>query len=298
MQMEGCPQARPHLPDASKITELADRWILSRYNSAVAGITDGLENYKLHDAMNSVYQFFWNDYCDWYLELIKERMYNGSDEVKVQTLSMALYLMEGIMKLMHPIVPFISEEIWQRLAPRKDGESIMVQKWENAERSWIKPEVDKEFELIQNVIVAVRNIRSEMNISPAKKTDLIVVCSDAKLLGLVNTAQPYIKSLARVENFTAAASAQKPKHAASAVVAGIELYLPLEGIIDVEVERTRLSKEIARLEGQVEGINKKLGNADFVAKAPPQVIEKEKAKLDNFRETIQKLRESLEQFKS
>ena len=296
MQMENCPQARPVLPDASGITELADRWILSRYNSAVAGITDGLENYKLHDAMNSVYQFFWNDYCDWYLELIKERMYNGSDEVKVQTLSMALYLMEGIMKLMHPIVPFISEEIWQRLAQRKDGESIMVQKWENAEQSWIQPEVDKDFELIQSVIVAVRNIRSEMNISPAKKTDLIVVCGDARLLGLVNTAQTYIKSLARVENFTAAGSVPKPKHAASAVVAGIELYVPLEGIIDVEVERTRLSKEITRLEGQVEGINKKLDNADFVAKAPPQVIEKEKAKLDNFRETIQKLRESLEQF--
>jgi valyl-tRNA synthetase len=297
MQMENCPEACPQLPDASQITELADRWILSRYNKAVAGITEGLENYKLHDAMNSVYQFFWNDYCDWYLELIKERMYNGSDEVKVQTLSMALYLMEGIMKLMHPIVPFISEEIWQRLAPRKDGESIMVQKWENAERNWIKPEVDREFELIQNVIIAVRNIRSEMNISPAKKTDLIVVCSDARLLGLVNTAQTYIKSLARVENFTASASALKPKHAASAVVSGIELYVPLEGIIDVEVERTRLSKEITRLEEQVEGINKKLGNADFVAKAPPQVIEKEKAKLDNFRETIAKLRASLEQFK-
>lgn len=297
MQMESCPPARPQLPDASKVTELADRWILSRYNSAVAGITEGLENYKLHEAMNSVYQFFWNDYCDWYLELIKDRMYNGSDEVKIQTLSTALYLMEGIMKLMHPIVPFISEEIWQRLAPRKDGESIMVQKWETADRSWIKPEVDIEFELIQKVIVSIRNIRSEMNISPAKKTDLAVICRDAKLLGLLNTAEAYIKSLARVENFTAAASVQKPKNAASAVVAGIELYVPLEGIIDVEVERTRLSKEIARLEGQVEGITKKLDNADFVAKAPPQVIEKEKAKLDNFRETIVKLKASLEQFK-
>ncbi|MBL7996052.1 valine--tRNA ligase, partial [bacterium] len=293
MQMDNCPQAKPQLPDASKITELADHWILSRYNRAVAGITEGLETYKLHEAMNSVYQFFWNDYCDWYLELIKERMYNGSDEIKIQTLSTALYLMEGIMKLMHPIVPFISEEIWQRLAPRKDGQSIMTQTWEKADLKRISSTVEKEFEQIQNIIVAVRNIRSEMNISPAKKTDVILVSSDSQMTSLLHSAESYIKNLARVENMTTVATLQKPKNSASAVVSGVELYVPLEGIIDAEVERARLSKEIARLEGQVEGISKKLDNADFVAKAPPQVIEKEKAKLDNFRETIKTLRGSL-----
>ncbi len=297
MQMENCPQARPQLPEASKITELADRWILSRYNRAVAGITEGLENYKLHDAMNSVYQFFWNDYCDWYLELIKDRMYNGSDEIKAQTLSMTLYLMEGIMKLMHPIVPFISEEIWQRLAPRNEGESIMIQKWETADGKWYNDEVEKEFELVKDIIVAIRNIRSEMNIPPSRKTDAIMVCADTEVERVLINAESYVKGLARTESMTVTASASKPKNCASAVVSGVEVYVPLEGIIDVEVERSRLSKEIARLEGQVEGIGAKLGNEAFVAKAPPQVIEKEKAKLDNFRETIAKLKTSLEQFK-
>ena len=297
MQMEQCPQATPQLPELTRITELADQWILSRYNRAVAGITEGLEHYKLHDAMNSVYQFFWNDYCDWYLELIKERMYNGSDEIKVQTLSTVLYLMEGIMKLMHPIVPFISEEIWQRLAPRKDGESIMTQSWEKSDPGRIHSKVEKEFERVQNIIVAIRNIRSQMNISPAKKTEAIIVTDDMEMKALLQKTRSYIKNLAKVEGITmAVTSMQKPKNSASAVVSGVEIYIPLEGIIDVEVERSRLSREISRLEGQVEGISRKLENADFVAKAPPQVIEKEKAKLDNFRETIETLRSSLEQF--
>ncbi|HMW32135.1 MAG TPA: valine--tRNA ligase [bacterium] len=290
---EQLPSAKPQLPPSNAITELADRWILSRYHRAVEGITTGLENYKLHEAMDSVYRFFWADYCDWYLELIKDRMYNATPEIKEKTLSTALYILDGVLRLMHPIVPFVTEEIWQRLMPRTDGESIMIQPWPQCEASYISVEAEKDLEQLRDTITTIRNIRSEMNIAPSKKTDLVLRCVTPQDAALYNANTSALAGLARVEKITAAVGADKPRIAASAVVNGTEVYLPLEGVIDLEVERTRLQKEIDRISGQIGGIEQKLGNEGFVAKAPPQVLEKERAKLDNFRATVEKLRSNL-----
>jgi valyl-tRNA synthetase len=149
--------------------------------------------------------------------------------------------------------------------------------------------------LIQDVIVSIRNIRSEMNISPAKKMDVVLKISEERLITLFRVNAAYLRNLARVDQVTIGKDVTKPPMAASAVVSGMEVYIPLEGIIDVNIERSRLQKEVDRLTGQVEAIDKKLGNRDFVAKAPSQVIEKENAKRDNFRRTIEKLSESLRQ---
>ncbi len=295
MNMDQIPDARPVLPASSELTELADVWILSRWNQAVEGITDGLEKFKLHDAMNSVYRFFWTDFCDWYLELIKDRLYNGDAATKTKTLSLALTIMDGVIKVMHPIVPFITEEIWQKMTPRADGESLMVQSWPGTQPSWIREDIDRQMEVVQLVIVAIRNIRSEMNISPAKKTDVVLKTPNAGVNHLLTASVAYIRNLARAEMVTVGMDAVKPPMSASAVVSGVEIYMPLAGIIDVNVERARLQKEVDRLRGQIEAIDKKLGNQDFVAKAPPQVIEKENAKRENFRQTIEKLSASLKQ---
>lgn len=295
MNMDQIPDARPVWPASSELTELADVWILSRWNQAVEGITDGLEKFKLHDAMNSVYRFFWTDFCDWYLELIKDRLYNGDAATKTRTLSLALTIMDGVVKVMHPIVPFITEEIWQKMMTRADGESLMVQPWPGTQASWIREDIDRQMEIVQSVIVAIRNIRSEMNISPAKKTDVVLRTPDAVVNGLLTGSEAYIRNLARAEKVTVGMDAVKPPMSASAVVSGVEIYMPLAGIIDVNVERARLQKEVDRLRGQIEAIDKKLGNQDFVAKAPPQVIEKENAKRENFRQTIEKLSASLKQ---
>lgn len=295
MQSQSISGAEPSKPDISGVHELADQWILSRYHKAVDGITDGLEKYKLHDAMNSVYQFFWSDFCDWYLELIKDRLYNGDEKTKKFTLSTALYVMEGIVKLMHPIVPFLTEEIWQRLKPRKDGESIMRQSWEYADPAFYNDAADKNMELVKELIVAIRNIRSEMNVPPARKTDAVLITPETATVKLLQNHASYFKNLARVETLTVGTKPAKPKLSASAVVAGVELFVPLEGIIDIEVEKSRLQKEITRLEGQIQGITQKLSNNDFIAKAPPQVIEKENAKRDNFNHSIEKLQANLKQ---
>lgn len=295
MHRANVPEARPELPDPKLINDRVDRWILSRYFKAVAGITDGLESFKLHDAMQSVYHFFWTDYCDWYLEFTKDRLYNADDAVKKQTLSTALYIMEGILKLLHPITPFITEEIWQKLEPRHDGESIMTSGWPSKNPAMINDQIEMDVELLKSIIVAVRNIRSEMNVPPSKKTDLILVAGDDHITSLLIDAQEHIRNLSRTEQVTVSAGKMKPKLSASAVVSGVEIYVPLEGIIDVNLERQRLQKEIDRLEGQIQSIDRKLMNNDFIAKAPPQVLEKEKAKRENFKQTIDKLQGSLKQ---
>ncbi|HNL28317.1 MAG TPA: class I tRNA ligase family protein, partial [bacterium] len=214
---EQLPAAKPQLPSGA-ITELADQWILSRYHRAVEGITTGLENYKLHEAMDSVYRFFWADYCDWYLELIKDRMYNATPEVKEKTLSTALYILDGVLRLMHPIVPFVTEEIWQRLMPRKDGDSIMIQPWPKHEASFISVAAEKNLEQLRDTIATIRNIRSEMNIAPSKKTDLVLRCATSHDAALYNANTSALMGLARVEKITAEVGADKPRIAASAVV--------------------------------------------------------------------------------
>lgn len=295
MHKTNVQDARPDLPDPENITDIVDRWILSRYFKAVEGITSGLEAFRLHDAMQSVYHFFWTDFCDWYLEFTKDRLYNGSDEIKKQTLSTALYIMEGILKLLHPITPFITEEIWQKLEPRSDGESIMKAGWPAGNSAMISDTIEMDVELLKSIIVAVRNIRNEMNVPPAKKTDLILVTGDDRITSLLIGTQNQIANLSRTEKISVSTAKVKPKLSASAVVSGVEIYVPLEGIIDVSLERQRLKKEIDRLEGQIQSIDRKLMNSDFIAKAPAQVLDKEKAKRENFKQTIEKLQGSLKQ---
>lgn len=293
MHQINIPDARPELPEPKLIIDRVDRWILSRYFKAVDGITGGLEAFKLHDAMQSVYHFFWTDYCDWYLEFIKDRLNNADNTVKRQTLSIALYIMEGILKLLHPITPFITEEIWQRLESRRDGESIMKSGWPAGNDSLINDQIEMDVELVKGIIAAVRNVRNEMNVPPAKKTDLIFVTDNDRISALLVGMQAHFKNLARTENVTISTDKIKPKLSASAVVSGIEIYIPLEGIIDIDRERQRLQKEIDRLENQIKSIDLKLMNSDFIAKAPPQVLEKEKAKRENFKATIDKLQANL-----
>lgn len=290
MQMQNVPDARPVKPDPGSIQHLADRWILSRYHRAVRGITDGLNNYRLHEAMDSVYRFFWADYCDWYLELIKSRLYGPDEKERSTTLSTALYIMEGIVKLLHPITPFITEEIWQRLATRQPNESIMRTAWESSDDRLVDENAESDMTALQEMIVGIRNIRSEMNVSPSIRTPVILRTADESMRSRILQNASYIQDLARVESVS---FGDKPAKSASAIVRSVEVYVPLEGLIDVDVERTRLSKEIDRLTSQIQGIEKKLQNVDFLARAPHEVVEKEKSKRDTFETTLAKLKSNL-----
>lgn len=268
--------------------DFADKWIISKFQSTVKNVEKAWDNFDVTGAVKQIYSFIWNDFCDWYIELIKNRLYSDNLEVKTAVLVRALSLFEDMLKILHPVMPFITEEIWQLLKSRKSGESISITRMPELNESLIDLSAEEEMDFIQNVVTAVRNIRGEMNIPPSKKINLFIK-SDKVKESQIN----YIKSLGRVEEFNYSNDLQKPKASASSVVKDAEIYIPLEGLIDISVERERLEKEINRLSGMLTGVEKKLSNDKFVNNAPADVVEKEKQKKENWQSSIEKLKSIL-----
>ena len=289
------PDFNPAELSGSGDLELADRWILSRLNGTVQRVTQSLEAFRFNEYVEAVYSFFWHDFCDWYLELIKPRLYGTGDErAKRRALDIALHVLKVSMQLLHPVMPFITEEIWQHLRGEGDAESIMISPWPVAADRLIDPEADGSMAYVQDVIRAVRTIRGEMNVPHGKKADLFIHEEDAGRAALLRENSAYFENLAAVRKLVVGPEVQKPPQSASAVVDGTEIYLPLEGLIDIAVEKARLEKEISRLEAQLEKLNLKLTNRNFLERAPKEVVEKERAKKAQFEENLEKLRRNLE----
>jgi len=274
---------------ADKHIDFADQWILSRFNQTVKDLTTALDKFEVNAASKIIYSFVWNDFCDWYVEFAKNRIYSGEDEVKSAVLTRAITLFEETLKLVHPFMPFITEELWTLIEKRKDGESISTSVFPVVNDALINSAAEKEMEFVQDIITAIRNIRGEMNIAPSKSINVFL-----KSDSVSENQVAYIKKLGRVETVTVDANLTKPKASASSLVKGCEIYVPLEGLIDLEVERGRLQKEITRLQGSLAGIEKKLSNEKFVNNAPADIVEKEKAKQHDWTEAIAKLQEILE----
>jgi len=273
--------------------DLADRWILSELNKTINELNRALETYRINDATRIIYDFLWHDFCDWYLEIIKERIYSPeSEEEKISVLSRAIYIFETALKLLHPFMPFITEEIWQNLRERKEGESIMIESFPVADEKWIDEAISKNMKFVQDVIIAIRSIRGEMNIPHTKLCDVIINISNDERKNLINDYITYMKRLAKVQNVTVGSGIKRPKFSASAIVLGDEIFIPLEGLIDLEVERKRLEKEIRRYETMLIETEKKLNDQNFISRAPADVIEKEKQKYENFKLTLEKLRQN------
>lgn len=264
-------------------TDFTDRWILSRLQKTIRDFSQSLDRFEINNATKIIYSYVWNDFCDWYIELAKQRLYNGSQEVKSAVLSRSINLFEEMLKLVHPFMPFISEEIWQLLKERKPGESISVNEFPSFDESMIDDKAEAEIEFVKDVVTVVRNIRGEMNIPPSK-----FVSAHIKINNLTDNQIAYIKSLAKVDEIIFGINIDKPRASASSVVNGYDIFVPLEGIIDLSVERSRLEKEIVRLEGLMNSVTKKLSNENFVNKAPVDVIEKEKAKQRDWSLSLQK----------
>ena len=269
--------------------DFADEWIISRLNKTYRfSLTKQWMSLKLTTQSNLIYSFIWNDFCDWYVEMIKNRLYADNAEVKSAVLTRAISIFEDALKMLHPFMPFITEELWQLMGYRKEGESISTSTYPVADEKMIKDSADEEMDFVKDIITAIRNIRGEMNIAPSKKVNAMIKSSSVKDYQI-----EYIKKLAKVEDLKVDANIQKPKASASAVLRGIEIFIPLEGLIDLEVERQKIQKEITRLEGSLAGIEKKLSNEKFVANAAPEVVEKERAKQKDWLENIGKLKEIL-----
>jgi valyl-tRNA synthetase len=273
---------------------LADKWILSRYNSTIRNVRKNLDQFRFHDALETVYHFFWGDYCDWYLEVIKPRLYKPENPHDKMTVSrVAAYIMKGSMELLHPFVPFITEEIWQYF--NKNEASIVTSQWPENLTEWQNEQAETEMAFLQEVINALRNMRSEMDIPPGK-TMALMVNGRQKDFDLVINNHSYFKSLAKIESIEKAENDLNKKGMAAVVVKGTEFFVPLTGLIDKAKEIARLEKELIQLQSFEQAIIKKLENKNFVERAPHNVVEGEKKKLSEIQTNLKKVKENYDKY--
>ena len=278
------------LPDVSRLT-LADRWILSRLQGTIAEVTAALEGYRFNEAASAIYQFIWHEYCDWYLEVVKPSLQPSADEVEKSLCRSALTLvLEASLRLLHPFMPFITEEIWQRFL--HEGGSIMIAPWPQVDPALRFPEAEERMGVIMELTRAIRNIRSEMDIPSSKGLRVLVRTSDQRDAAALKEGAEYLAGLARA-SVEYGPNIQKPPLSAAALVQGMEVYVPLEGVVDLEEEKGRLRKELERLGRELERLDGKLNNPAFLAKAPKAVVAKERDAREKLWEAKTKLQEHL-----
>ncbi len=279
---------------------LWDRWIMSRLSRVVTQATQSLEQYAFHETALLLYDFFWHDFCDWYLEVIKQRLYNEEDvESADQARRTALLVLDRILRLFHPFMPFITEEIWQQLnrfRSDSDGASahVVVAPWPEAEPGWIGDDAEREVLSVQELIGAIRGVRADFRVHPTREMTVFCQAGDAGLKSVLFSQKDTVRSLCRSILVMKDEGTARPVGCASGVLRGLEFYIPLSGLIDLDVETERLSKERTRVEQELEKVRKRLANGQFVEKAPADVVEKEKNKQNNYEDMIGRLNRNLE----
>jgi len=281
MNIEDYPDGEPRVDPAAR--SLPDRWIESRLRRTIAEVIKGLDEYKFNEATGSIYRFIWHEYCDWYLELAKPVLYGREASAARLAAQNTLYrVLKTVMKLLHPTMPFLTEEIWQTIV--NDRGSIMVSPFPTLEEYVDDPRAEAEMELIMEAITKIRTIRGEMGIAPAKKLRAILSAPDESTLTILAAGARYISGLAGLENLETGVGLAEPKGAATGVVGGVQVFVLLEGAIDVAAEQARLEKELAKLDKELAIVQRKLANSDFRAKAAAAVVAKEEEKDRELRE--------------
>jgi valyl-tRNA synthetase len=277
-----------------------DTWILSRLNTTIGEVTSALSSFRFNEAAHCLYDFTWHDFCDWYIEAKKADLYQtGSDVRAANALCMCSWVLGCILKMLHPLMPFITEEIWHALADKidfpalLDSETIMRASFPVADTSLVKADIESEFSLLKDIITALRTIRSENNIPPDKKGRAIIVPSSPDAARLLLPHVVEINMFCRLSETVIDTGAQRPSFSGQSVVMGHQVYLELAGLIDKQVERERISKEIARTEKLVESTKARLSNPSFAGKAPPEVVKKENEKYLGIVENLEKLKANL-----
>ena len=277
---------------------LADRWIISQLQKTEAQVTKAMDEYRFDHASQALYEFVWNEYCDWYLELSKPVLWdeNATAEAKRGTRRTLVRVLEAILRLAHPMMPYITEEIWQRVSPLAgvymgDDASIMLQAWPEADESKIDDQASLDIEWLKGVIIAVRNIRAEMNIAPGKPLDVLLTKGKPEDAERLESNRRFLSKLAKLESVTWLENPDNAPLSATQLVGDMEVLVPMADLIDKDAEIARLSKEIEKQDKLIGGIEKKLGNDGFIAKAPVAVVDKERGKLAEFQATRQLLEE-------
>lgn len=289
MNMESCPITE----DAASLEanrELSDKWIVSRLQQVAHDVTMNLDRYEIGLAADKIYEFAWSEFCDWYIELIKPRLY-GEDHLAKQTaLYTAKQVLEGILKLLHPFMPFITEEIYGKLT---DGEALIVASWPSTDQSTVDTDAIRMMEKAMELIRSIRNARAEMNVPPSKRAR-VLIDAEPETKQSLEQAQAYIVTLASASEVVFREAGAEEADALSIVIDGANVYIPLAEIIDIEKEIERLTKEAQKFEGEIKRAEGKLANQGFVAKAPQSLIEEEKEKLEKFKEMKQAVAERIQ----
>jgi len=286
MNLEGY---NAHNIDSSTVSSsLVDKWILSRLHRLIREVEETLRDYKFNELAHLIYHFIWHEFCDWYLELVKPVLNQRDDnKSKLATQHTMIKVLANSLQLLHPIMPFITEEIWQKLPTTQ--ESIMISPYPECDLKKIDGDAEKKMDLIIDVVNNVRNVRWEMNVPPSQIVEVILLSKNHESLEILQDYRGYIESLGKADHVTITESLERPKSAATAVAQDVEIFLPLKGVIDFAEEEKRLKKEIGKTMKDLASVNKKLSNEDFLAKAPEDIIEKEKVKAGDLKEKQEKL---------
>jgi len=265
----------------SAILDLADKWIYSRLNKVISEVTEQYQNIRFNDAAQTLMLFIWDEFCSWYVEMAKEKLHSTTHNKALQTIKYILLdVMQTSMRLLHPIMPFISEEIWQYIKqylPMPEA-ALIIASFPTAQLDLINPQIDADMSLIKETISGIRNLRKQMNISPAVMVDIAMKITKPTDQTLFEDYKGYVCKLAKVANLTVGIDTQKPPSSLVGVVADIQIYLPLSDLIDVQAEIEKLTNKKEKLVAELETIQRKLNNAEFVSRAKPEVVEKEKQK--------------------
>lgn len=270
--------------------KLVDRWILSRLNRTILDVRKALDDYKFNEAASSIYQFIWHEFCDWYIELIKTRLLDEGREKRISQ-NILVNVLEKSLRLLHPFMPFITEEIWQQL-PHEE-ESIMVSSYPEFEEDFVDDIAEKEMNLIMDVLRGIRNIRGEMDIAPSERLNVILNVDNKNKTSILTREKDYISRLAMLKELRIGIDGKREKFAATAVIDDIEIFIPLEGLINFKEEKIRLEKELQKVKKDLIFVSKKLSNRDFMTRAPAEVVEKDKDKQKTLIVKESKLQENL-----
>ena len=275
--------------------ELVDEWIFSRMNETAEAVHNNLEKFQLDDAAKAIYEFLRGDFCDWYVELAKVRLYNNEDlDSKVTAQYVLWTVLENGLKMLHPFMPFITEEIWQKI--KVEGDTIMLEKFPVSNKELIKPEVVKSFEYIKEVISSLRNIKAEMGISPAKEVKVVIKTSDENELKTLKDNYIFITKLAKIEDMQFGKDIAKPEQSGFRVAGNSEVYMILTGLLNAEAEIKKITEQIAKVQKDLDKVNAKLADERFTSRAPEHILERERRIQKEYQDKMDKLTENLKNF--
>ena len=290
MNIEKAPDARAELRDLT----MADKWILSKVNTLTKEVTENLDKYELGIALQKVYDFIWEEFCDWYIEMVKPRLWSDEDTTKAAAVWTLKTVLIQALKLLHPYMPFITEEIFCNL--QDEEETIMVSQWPKYREDWAFGEEEKAVETIKEAVRAIRNVRTTMNVPPSRKAKVYVVTENEEVAGIFRHSKVFFATL----GYASEVEIQKDRtgigeDAVSLVIPHANIYIPFAELVDIEKELERLRKEEKRLNGELARVNGMLNNEKFVSKAPAAKIEEEKAKREKYTQMMAQVKERLAQ---